>query len=78
MSLHPARTRLAGVARELRSRWMDTKDTWRDAKCGEFEQRYLVELFDSVDNAVAAMEDLDKVLKKIRQDCEANAEDTGS
>lgn len=70
MSLQSGRGRLAGLARELNRAWAETGEHWRDRKAGEFNQRYLRDLFDGVDNAVAAMEELDKVLKKLRQDCE--------
>ncbi len=70
MSLHSSRTRLAGLSKELNRQWQDTQPVWRDAKGKEFDSTYMQLLFDNVDNAVAAMEDLDKVLKKLRQDCE--------
>ncbi len=70
MSLHHSKSRLAGVSKEFRRHWLDLKDEWRDGKCREFEESYLVELFDSVDNAVAAMDDLDKILQKLREDCD--------
>ncbi|NNE91980.1 MAG: hypothetical protein HKN23_10065 [Verrucomicrobiales bacterium] len=76
-NLQPAKARLSGVAKELRRQWLDVKDTWRDAKCDEFERLYLEELFDEVGNAVTAMDDLNKILKKIREDCTADAEITG-
>ena len=70
MSLHQPKARLAGVSKEFRRKWLDLKDDWRDSKCREFEEKYLVELFDGVDNAVSAIEDLDKILKKLRDDCD--------
>jgi len=63
-------SRLAGVTKELRGQWQDTKHYWRDDWCQEFEHRYMEELFSSVDRAVTVMEQLDKLLMKIRQDCE--------
>jgi len=62
--------RLAGITKELRGQWQDTKHYWRDDRCQEFEHRYMEELFSSVDRAVTVMEQLDKLLMKIRQDCE--------
>ena len=70
MSLHSSRSRLAGISKELSRQWQDTQQVWRDTKGKEFDSSYMQPLFDNVDNAVAAMEDLDKVLKKLRQDCE--------
>jgi len=70
MSLQASRTRLFGLSRELSRAWQDTLALWPDRKSREFDETYMQELFDSVDNAVAAMEDLDKVLKKLHDDCE--------
>ena len=70
MSLSASKTRLAALTKELSVNWRETKESWRDAKSADFEQNYLQELFDSVDAAVGVMDQLDKVLKKIRTDCE--------
>ncbi|MEP6662458.1 MAG: hypothetical protein ABJC04_02230 [Verrucomicrobiota bacterium] len=70
MSLSSNKTQLSALTRELLFNWKQTKEVWRDAKCAEFEQKYLDELFDGVDTAVAVMDQLDKILNKIRTDCE--------
>ena len=62
--------RLSGITKELRTQWQDTKAYWKDAKSLEFEHRYMEELLTSVDRTVAVMEQLDKLLTKIRTDCE--------
>jgi len=62
--------RLAGLTKELRAQWLDTKSYWKDDKCLEFERKYMEELFASVDRAVTVIEQLDKLLTKIRTDCE--------
>ena len=43
---------------------------WKDAKSQEFERRYMEELLASVDRAVTVIEQLDKLITKIRSDCE--------
>jgi hypothetical protein len=63
-------TRLEGITKELFSQWLQTKHYWRDSKSAEFEHKYLDELFASVDKAVGVIEQLDKLLNKIRRDCE--------
>ncbi|MCH1408509.1 MAG: hypothetical protein L7V87_05715 [Verrucomicrobiales bacterium] len=70
MSLQNSRGRLLGLSRELIRNWQDTQEIWRDQKVREFDQTYMQPLFDSCDNAIAAMEDLDKLLAKLRNDCE--------
>ncbi|MEM9016607.1 MAG: hypothetical protein AAGC68_06305 [Verrucomicrobiota bacterium] len=58
------------LSREFLQTWQSTQDTWQDQKAREFDVSYMQPLFDSVDNAVAAIEDLDKVLHQLRKDCE--------
>ena len=70
MSLSGSKSRIVGVTKELSLRWAETKDDWRDAKCQEFHQRYMQELFARVDRAVLIIEKLDEVLAKVRKDCE--------
>ena len=70
MSLNANRTRLNQTTKELLAKWKETKEYWRDAKSAEFEHQYLDELFDGVDTANEVMEQLDKLLHKIKIDCE--------
>lgn len=70
MSLNHSKGRLVGLSRELLRVWHDTQDSWRDAKAREFDSTYMQPMFDAVDHAAAAIEDLDKVLQRLRQDCE--------
>lgn len=70
MALQNTKGRLLGISRELLRNWQDTQELWRDQKGREFDQTYMQPLFDAADNAVAAMENLDKILAKLRNDCE--------
>lgn len=70
MSMNANRTRLAAVTTELSVKWAETKEHWQDGKSAEFEAKYMDELTSSVDAAVAAIEELDKLVAKIRSDCE--------
>ncbi|MGO8675612.1 MAG: hypothetical protein ACLQVX_07050 [Limisphaerales bacterium] len=63
-------SRLSGITRELWTQWQETKAYWKDSKAQEFEEKYLAELFSSVDKTVGVIEQLDKLLQKIRRDCE--------
>ncbi|MEM7010321.1 MAG: hypothetical protein AAF585_02455 [Verrucomicrobiota bacterium] len=69
MRLNTAKSRLASVSKELNRQWENTKIVWRDQKALEFEQRYMNPMFESVENALAAIEKLDKVISKVRNDC---------
>lgn len=62
--------RLEGVTKELRAQWADTRTHWRDAKAEEFEKQYLEELFDSVEKTVNVIDQLDKLIERIKKDCE--------
>ena len=63
-------TRLGGLTKDLWGHWQQTKAYWRDTKSEEFERKYLEELRTSVDKTVGVIEQLDKLLAKIRKDCE--------
>ena len=63
-------SRLEGLTKDLRAQWFQTKEYWSDAKSQEFEHKYLEELFASVDRAVLVIEQLDKLISKIKKDCE--------
>ncbi len=62
--------RLEAITKELRVQWQQTKNFWSDAKSAEFERKYLEELFSSVDRAVGVIDQLDKLITKIKKDCE--------
>ena len=63
-------SRLEGVTKELWNQWMQTKEYWQDAKSPEFQQKYLEELIAGVNKAVGVIEQLDKLVTKIKRDCE--------
>jgi hypothetical protein len=63
-------TRLAAITKELWIQWQHTREDWKDAKSLEFERKYLEDLLASVDAAVTVIEQLDKLVTKIRHDCE--------
>ena len=70
MSMSVSKTRLAAITRELSNQWAQTRDYWQDARSQEFERQYIELLTSNVEKAVTVMEELDKVMTKIRNDCE--------
>jgi hypothetical protein len=70
MSASGSKSRLVGATRELQLKWEDTENYWHDQRSQDFERKYLQELFVDVDKAVAVIEKLDELLKKVRSDCE--------
>ncbi|MCI0744649.1 MAG: hypothetical protein L0Y58_04505 [Verrucomicrobia subdivision 3 bacterium] len=61
---------LAAATKELLLKWQETKAYWQDVKADEFEQQFLVGLEASVNRALPVFDDLDKLVSKVRQDCE--------
>ena len=70
MAVIANRARLEGLTKELLMHWHDTKASWKDAKAEEFERKYLMELKASVEKTVTVIEQLDKVVSRIKRDCE--------
>jgi len=70
MRLGASRGRLSNATKQLFSSWKEARKDWRDAKARQFEEKYLVDLKDSVERSLIVMEELDKVLDQIRKDCE--------
>ena len=70
MNLSGNKSRLTGLTKELLLRWADTREHWRDAKGAEFERQFMQDLFPHVNAAAAAIEKLDEIFKRIRNDCE--------
>jgi hypothetical protein len=70
MSLSVCKTRLATVTRDICNQWDQTKHYWQDSKSQEFESQYIELLQGSVEKAVTVIDELDKLISKIRHDCE--------
>jgi hypothetical protein len=61
---------LAQAVKDLAIAWEQTKADWRDAKSQEFEEKYIEPLPGHVRQAMAVIEEIDALLKKVRSDCE--------
>ena len=61
---------LVTATKDLSLRWAETREAWQDARSREFEQKFLAELMASVERAAPVFDDLDKVISKVRSDCE--------
>ena len=62
--------RLFAITKELARQWEQTREYWQDSKSVEFQHKYLDELLSSIDKTVTVIESLDKMITKIRRDCE--------
>lgn len=70
MSLSSQKARLASLTKEISIQWDQTKDHWKDAKAADFEHKYMQELIVSADAAMEVIDQLEKLINKIKTDCE--------
>ena len=70
MSMGATGHSLGTATKELLRNWEETKESWNDAKAHQFEEKYLAGLIASVERALPIFEDLDKILNRLRRDCE--------
>ena len=68
--MNASQNRLAGLTKELRAGWEQTKHYWNDAKSAEFEKLFLDDLFASVNQTVNHIDTLERIITKIHDDCE--------
>jgi hypothetical protein len=62
--------RISGLTRDLIQKWQDTRQSWRDSKSLEFERQYIADLLGAADKTAATIEQVEKLMQKIRKDCE--------
>lgn len=70
MNIRGSASNLVQAIKELTMQWEQTKSYWRDAKSQQFAETYLHPLPDHIARARFAMEELEKLLSKVRSDCE--------
>jgi hypothetical protein len=70
MSVRVSGANLAQAVKELSLEWERTKSSWRDVKSQEFERNYLEILPHHVARAMTVIEEIDVLLRKVRNDCE--------
>jgi len=70
MSMAAQKGRLVTLTKDILVKWAQTKECWRDAKSHEFEHKYLEELAAAVDKTVTVIDQLDKLITRVRSDCE--------
>lgn len=70
MSTGGSRGLLTLATRQLMARWEETRLTWRDQKAAEFQAAYLDEVAQCLSPTLRVMEELEKLLEKVHEDCE--------
>lgn len=61
---------LAQAGKNLSTEWQEAQAHWRDAKAAEFQREYLDPLPPQLARAVETLEELDRLLGKVRNECE--------
>lgn len=70
MSLSQSSNTLSQATKDLQSAWEETRNSWRDVKSDAFAHRYLEALPSMVATAGPILEELDALIRKVRNDCE--------
>lgn len=70
MSLVSNRTRLATLTKILVNDWHHTKEHWQDKQAQQFEKQYIEGLLHQVSATVEMIEKLNKLITKVKKDCE--------
>jgi hypothetical protein len=68
--MSPTGARLSALTQDLVNHWMDTQASWRDARMQDFHRKYIEELTISVESARTVIEKVEKLIEKIKRDCE--------
>jgi hypothetical protein len=69
MSTQGSASNLSQATRILNLEWEKAKTHWRDRKSEEFEHTYLEDLSPQITAATNAMEEIELLLKRVRNDC---------
>lgn len=70
MNPRSSASNLAQALKDLSVEWDQAKNSWRDVKAQEFGAGYIDCLPQQIARATAAIEELDGVLRKVRNACE--------
>lgn len=74
MSTIESRAKLIQAAKKLRSDWQQTKETWRDENCRQFDEKYMAPLESNIRAAALAMERMGAMLNSAQHDCRDSSE----
>lgn len=70
MSTKTSGAALVQALKELNFEWDRTKAFWNDVKSRDFERTYLEDLPEHVARAITVIQDVDALLRKVKNDCE--------
>jgi len=69
MSVASARTKLVSSLKDLHSRWEEVQRSWDDPVRKKFEAEFIDPLEGHTRHAVAAMEHMNDIISRVRQEC---------
>ena len=69
MSVDTAKVKLTSAIRDLRVRWDETTDQWKDAASASFEKDYVTPFELEARSSIKAMETMAEVMIAVRKDC---------
>jgi len=69
-NIHGCASNLHEAVKNLLVAWEQTRNSWRDVKSQQFEQRFLETLPNDAARAVSVMGEIELLIKKVRRDCE--------
>jgi hypothetical protein len=70
MSVSASLGKLREARKDLRVRWAEVTESWRDENSRRFEERYLTPLTARIRQVELAMGHMAAILQKARHDCE--------
>ena len=70
MSAKGCAGKLGKSTKQILLQWEEAKNAWRDTKAREFGEKFIEPLPTATESAMKVMIELDKVLTRIRRDCE--------
>ncbi len=70
MNTRVSAANLIQSAKELGAEWHTAKESWRDVKAREFEEKFVDPLPGYIARASRMMDEVDALLRKVRKDCE--------
>ena len=62
--------KLTDARKNLLAQWDSTQSDWNDAVSRRFGEKYLTPMEKNIQVAIAAMEQMQEVLRRVKRDCE--------
>ncbi len=70
MGMADGQANIARAGHDLENRWHEMRRLWNDAVASAFEARFVVPLLQDARRALAAMDQMNRILTQLRRDCE--------